>query len=96
MKSDKQKIPEFGSLQELVDFFDTHDLGDYLERMPEAKFEVNLKKHSGAPNEAPGRSALDVAGTDLNISTQEIIDIIREGRERQSFQTFSEDNKKTL
>jgi hypothetical protein len=30
------------------------------------------------------RSALDVTGIDLNISTQEVIDIVREGRERQS------------
>ncbi len=28
------------------------------------------------------RSALDVAGFDLNISTKEIVEIIREGRER--------------
>ncbi len=29
------------------------------------------------------RSPLDIVGIDLNISTQEIIDIVREGRERQ-------------
>ena len=32
--------------------------------------------------EKSGRSALDVAGINLNISTKEIVEIIREGRER--------------
>jgi hypothetical protein len=27
----------------LVEFFDTHDMGDHLEDMPEAEFAVNLK-----------------------------------------------------
>ena len=30
------------------------------------------------------RSPLDIAGIDLNVSTQEIIDIVREGRGRQA------------
>lgn len=32
--------------------------------------------------EKPVRSALDVTGINLNISTKEIVEIIREGRER--------------
>ena len=28
--------------EELVDHFDTHDWGDYLEQMPEAEFEVDI------------------------------------------------------
>jgi hypothetical protein len=36
--------PKFESLDELVDFFDTHDLGDYLDQMSEAQFDVDLKQ----------------------------------------------------
>ncbi len=32
--------------------------------------------------ENPERSALDVAGIDLDISTKEIVEFVREGRER--------------
>ena len=37
-------MPNFKSLDELVDFFDTHDLGEYLNGMPEAQFDVDIKK----------------------------------------------------
>ncbi len=43
-RSKSKKIPNFKSLDELVDFFDTHDLGEYLNGMPEAQFEVDIKK----------------------------------------------------
>ncbi|HXU36693.1 MAG TPA: CopG family antitoxin [Blastocatellia bacterium] len=33
-------------LDDLVEFFDTHDLGDYFERMPEAHFVVDIKKRT--------------------------------------------------
>jgi hypothetical protein len=50
--------------------------------------EVRIKRADGASfilrPEKIKRSPLDIAGIDLNISTQEIIDIVREGRERQS------------
>jgi hypothetical protein len=32
------------NLDELVEFFDTHDMGDYWDQMPEAHFEVEIKK----------------------------------------------------
>jgi len=32
------------SVKELVEFFETHDMGDYWEQMPEAHFDVNIKK----------------------------------------------------
>ena len=42
-----KNMPQFGSLDELVEFFDTHDLGVYWDQMPEAHFEVDVdpKKH---------------------------------------------------
>jgi hypothetical protein len=41
-ESKGKRLPRFGSLDELVEHFDTHDWGDYLEQMPEAKFEVDI------------------------------------------------------
>ncbi len=42
-KSKATPLPEFDSTAELVDFFETHDMGDYWEQMPEADFEIKLK-----------------------------------------------------
>ena len=42
--SDLKTPPAFASLDEMVDFFDTHDLGDYLDQMPEAHFDVKLQR----------------------------------------------------
>jgi len=43
-KSKAKKLPAMDSINELVDFFETHDLGEYWEQMPEADFEVNIKR----------------------------------------------------
>ncbi len=42
-ESDSHNLVPSASLDELVDFFDAHDMGEYLEKMPEAEFTVNLK-----------------------------------------------------
>jgi hypothetical protein len=45
MAKSKAKLPPLSKhIHELVDFFDSHDLGDEWERMPEAHFEVAIKK----------------------------------------------------
>ena len=36
-------LPKFGSLDELVAFFDTHDMGEYWNQLPLVKFDVNIK-----------------------------------------------------
>ncbi len=43
-KSKSESLPRFGSLDELVKFFDTHDLDEYWAEMPEAHFEVDIKR----------------------------------------------------
>ena len=43
-KSKTKTLPEFDSTAELVAFFETHDLGDYWEQMPEADFEIKIKR----------------------------------------------------
>lgn len=48
--------------------------------------EIRIRRDDGAMfvlrPETTQRSALDVAGINLSVTTQEIIDIVREGRER--------------
>lgn len=43
-ENNSKKLPSFTSLDELVEFFDTHDMGEYEEDLPEADFEVDLRK----------------------------------------------------
>ena len=45
-KSKSKKLPNFNSLDKLVEFFDTHDMGEYWDEMPEAQFEVDIKKRT--------------------------------------------------
>lgn len=45
-KSKSKSLPRFRSLDELVEFFDTHDLGEYWDEMPEAHFEVDIKRRT--------------------------------------------------
>lgn len=41
-----KKLLEFKSLDELIEFFETQDMGEYWEQLPEAHFEVDLKKRT--------------------------------------------------
>ncbi len=43
-ENDSQQLPSFASLDELVEFFDTHDMGEYEGALPEAHFEVDLRR----------------------------------------------------
>jgi hypothetical protein len=43
MAENNQQLPSFASLDEMVEFFDTHDMGDYLDGMPEVDFDVNIQ-----------------------------------------------------
>jgi hypothetical protein len=40
----KNSLPKFDSLEALTDFFDTNDMGDYWQSMPEVDFEINIAK----------------------------------------------------
>jgi hypothetical protein len=44
--AENNQLPKFNSLEELTDFFDENDMGDYSEEMPGADFEVNLKRRT--------------------------------------------------
>jgi hypothetical protein len=43
-KTKSENLPRFRSFDELVKFFDTHDLGEYWTEMPEAHFGVDIKR----------------------------------------------------
>ena len=43
-KSKNRALPHFDSLDELVNFFDEHDMGEFYEQMPEADFEVDIRR----------------------------------------------------
>jgi hypothetical protein len=42
-RSKSKTLPKFESLNELVKFFDSHDMGDYWDQMPEVDFDVDIK-----------------------------------------------------
>jgi len=44
VENNASPLPRFGALRELVDFFESHDMGEYWEYMPEADFEVAIQK----------------------------------------------------
>lgn len=45
-KSKSKPLPKFSSLDELVEFFETHDLGEYWDQMPEAHFDIDIKRRT--------------------------------------------------
>ena len=52
-KNKAKHFPRQKSVDDLVEFFDKHDIGDYWDRLPKAEFEVNIKtrKHLVAIDE---------------------------------------------
>ena len=42
-KSKAKRLPRSKSVNELVEFFDEHDMGDYWDRLPKAEFEVKIR-----------------------------------------------------
>lgn len=41
-KKDEGHLPPAGSHAELVEFFDTHDMGEFLAEMPEVHLDIDL------------------------------------------------------
>jgi hypothetical protein len=52
-KNKAKSVPLLKSIDELVEFFDKHDRGDYWDRLPKAEFEVKIttRKHLFAIDE---------------------------------------------
>ncbi len=66
-----RKLPTFSSLDELVRFVDENDLGEYLDAMPEAHFDVNLKKRVGIERELYER--LDEVARQKNTTSEGLV-----------------------
>ncbi len=45
-KSKYRPTPKFKTLNELVGFFDTHDMGNYWDKMPEAHFDIDIRRRT--------------------------------------------------
>jgi hypothetical protein len=45
-RSKQNETPLPKKLGDLVEFFETHDMGDHWDRMPEAHFEIEIKKRT--------------------------------------------------
>jgi hypothetical protein len=45
-ENNPRKLPSLASLDELVEFFDAHDMGEYEKDLPEAHFDVNLQRRT--------------------------------------------------
>ena len=43
-----KNLPSFRSVDEFVVFFESHDMGEYWEQMPEAKVEVSTKSRNAS------------------------------------------------
>lgn len=89
-KSKSNVLPHFSSLDRLVKFFDTHDLGEYWDAMPEAHFEVDIKKrtHILALNAELAGKLTEIARS-RHISLEELADTwlkekIQEQRKRET------------
>jgi hypothetical protein len=69
-----KKLPEFKSLDDLVEFFDSKDLGDFWEDLPEAKFDVNIKskKHLFTLDDDVAKKLTQIA-KNKQISSQSLI-----------------------
>ena len=44
METESKRLPHFNSIDELVEFFEDNDLGDYLDGMSEVAFGVNIRR----------------------------------------------------
>jgi len=47
MAANKRKqMPKLESVAKLTEFFETQDMGEYWDELPEAHFEVDIRKHA--------------------------------------------------
>lgn len=69
-----KSLPKFESLDELVGFFDSHDMGEYWEELPEADFDIDIKtrKHLVAIDEEI-IPKLDEIAKSKKVSSQRLI-----------------------
>ena len=62
-ENNSKKLPPFASLDELVEFFEGNDLGEYEENLPKAHIEVDIQRrtHLIAINEEINNRLTEIA-----------------------------------
>jgi hypothetical protein len=45
VESKSKKLPQFNSNQDLIEFFDTHDMGEFESELPEEYFDVDIRQN---------------------------------------------------
>ncbi|MDQ3633109.1 MAG: BrnA antitoxin family protein [Acidobacteriota bacterium] len=70
----KKNLPEFDSLDDLVNFFDENDFGDFDEKLKEFHFDVDLKskKHLIGIDEKISKTLAKIA-TQENTTTELLV-----------------------
>jgi hypothetical protein len=75
MASKKSKdLPRWNSIDELVDYFNSHDMGDHFDHMPEVQIDVDIKskKYLVAIEEELISKLADIAKKE-SISSEQLI-----------------------
>jgi len=96
LKSEKT-LPEFQTLDEMAAFFDEHDMGEYLEGMPEVEFEIDIRssKHYFALD--PRLAArLQAVANSRGISSETLLNLwvqekLLEGEKQAAYQVAERD-----
>ncbi len=62
-ENNSENLPSFTSLDQLVEFFDSNDMGEYEADLPQAQFEVDLsrKTHLVAIDEETNNRLTEIA-----------------------------------
>lgn len=70
-----KSLPRRRSIDELVDYFETHDMGEHFDQMPETQFDVEIKsrKHLVVIDEEVFSTLAEIAKKE-GVSTDELID----------------------
>ena len=73
-KSKTKTLPFFDSIDNLVKFFETRDMGEYWDQLPEAQFDVNIKrtKHLVAIDEEISAQLTDIARS-KKVSSEKLV-----------------------
>lgn len=73
-RNKSKSLPKFETQNEIVEFFDTHDMGEYRDEMPEADFEIKIKtrKHLIALDEKIA-AQLDKVAKSKKVTSESLI-----------------------
>ena len=75
----ENKLPEFESIEQLVEFFDTHDMGEY--DLPEVEFDVDIQRRTFlVPVDEKLMKRLVQVAQARQVSTEELVNSWRGGK----------------